>query len=213
MAYIFIIFKKVPPLFTQTPIFLKKYATFPQFLTWNATFYHQSLPHTWFLQTRLGDAHMNFPIKALPKGKDSCHANRQQSTFIAFFHGRESGKRGIAQFQHSTHSLNAQLSHPASSHRTAPSWARFKDLFSLQKRSIITYADVAKCHKEKQWWHSNQPEIKPPKLRALNRAFPFSKVWGRFSFFFDSNSASMQCKPLGCRVQLHKDLNLRSWLN
>lgn len=37
------------------------------------------------LKARLGDMHTNFPIKSLSKGKDSCHANRQQTKqFIAF---------------------------------------------------------------------------------------------------------------------------------
>lgn len=110
--------------------------------------------------------------------RDSCRANRQQSTFIAFFffHGRVWKIRSWIAAQHTQPRPTAR----PLSQLTSQSTKLSSFLLFLLPWSIIKCADMA--NRKISGDIRNQTEIKPPKLHALNRVFPFS-VWGR-SFYF-----------------------------
>lgn len=156
---------------------------------------------------------MNFPIKALPKGKDSCHANRQQSTFIAFFHGRvRKTRKSPIPAQHTQPKRTAQPPSQLTSHSTKLSSVQRP----LQLAEVLHYYVMltwpSAMRKSSGDIQTNQKSNHQSYVHWTER-FHSPKFGEDSLFFLDSNSASMQCKPLGCRVQLHKDLNLRSWLN
>lgn len=155
---------------------LKKYATSPLLeikthTTSAATSAHLDLKAT------LGYLHTSVPIRVLYKGIPVVLIGNKALLLLFFsFHGRVWKTRSWIAAQHTQPRPTAQ----PLSQLTSQSTKMSSFLLFLLPWSVIKRADMA--NRKSSGDIRNQTEIKPPKLHALNRAFPFS-VWGR-SFYF-----------------------------
>lgn len=126
---------------------------------------------------------MNFPIKALPKGKDSCHANRQQSTFIAFFHGRvRKTRKSPIPAQHTQPKRTAQPPSQLTSHSTK--------LSSVQRPLQLAEAlHYYVCWRGQVPWGKAMVTFKPTrnqttKATCIEQSVSILQSMGKILFFF-----------------------------